>query len=568
MKKLMIYMKQYRGRALLAPLFKLTEAIFELFVPLVVADIIDNGIPAGDTNYIFKRGLVMIALGVTGFICALVAQYFAARSAVGFAADLRTALFKKIQAFSYSELDNIGTSTLITRLTSDVNQVQTGVNIALRLLLRSPFIVFGAMIMAFTVDVKSALIFVASIPLLTAVVVTIMAVTVPLYKKVQIKIDTVLRKTRENIHGVRVIRAFCKENDEINDFKAVNDELLLKQKHVGRIAALMNPLTFVIINCAIIAIIWFGGIRVNSGLLSQGEVIALYNYMSQILVELIKLANMIITINKALASAQRIEAVLSTETIKDTPNNNEKSGYYIEYKNVSFKYSKSGEYSLENVNLTVNKGETVGIIGSTGSGKSTLVNLLPHFYGSTNGTVLLAGKDVKTYSDEELRSKIGIVPQKNVLFKGTIRDNLLLGGKKCSDDEILKAVETAQATDVIESKGGLDAEVLQGGKNLSGGQKQRLCIARALVGNPDILIFDDSSSALDFVTESKLRNALGSLSHNPTIFIVSQRVSSVMNAEKIVVMDDGAIVGIGKHAELLESCEIYGEICRTQLKED
>lgn len=568
MKKLLVFMKQYRGRAVLAPLFKLTEAIFELFVPLVVADIIDNGILKGDTNYIFKRGLVMIALGIIGFLCALIAQYFAARSAVGFAANLRTALFKKIQSFSYSELDNIGTSTLITRLTGDVNQVQTGVNIALRLLLRSPFIVFGAMIMAFTVDVKSALIFVACIPLLTAVVVGIMAITVPLYKKVQIKIDSVLRKTRENIHGVRVIRAFCKENDEINDFKAQNNELLSKQKHVGRIAALMNPLTYVIINAAIIAIIWFGGIRVNSGSLSQGEVIALYNYMSQILVELIKLANMIITINKALASAQRIESVLSTETTKDKPNNSETSDYYIEYKDVSFKYSKSNEYSLENVNLTVNKGETVGIIGSTGSGKSTLVNLLPHFYGSTKGTVLLEGKDVKAYSDEELRNKIGVVPQKNVLFKGTIRENLLLGGKKCSEDEILEAVKTAQATDVIEAKGGLDAEILQSGKNLSGGQKQRLCIARALVGNPEILIFDDSSSALDFVTESKLRNALSSLQHKPTIFIVSQRVSSVMNADKIVVLDDGIVVGIGKHDELLEKCEVYAEICRTQLKED
>ncbi len=567
MKKLLKYMKKYRLRAVLAPLFKLIEATFELFVPLVVADIIDNGIPLGDTSYILKRGLLMAMLGVIGFLCALVAQYFSARVAVGFAANIRSALYKKIQGFSYNELDKIGTSTLITRLTGDVNQVQTGVNLALRLLLRSPFIVFGAMIMAFTVDVKSALIFVATIPLLTIIVVGIMRLTVPLYKKVQGKLDKVLLKTRENIHGVRVIRAFCKENDEISEFNNENNDLLKQQKFVGRISAFMNPLTYVVINSAVIAIIYFGGMQVYNGELTQGQVVALYNYMSQILVELIKLANMIITVNKALASASRIESVISVEATPDVPTE-EISDKYIEYRNVSFKYPGSNEYSLENINFSVNKGETVGIIGATGSGKSTLVNLLPLFYGSTEGAVLLDGKDVKSFDQKLLRKRFGIVPQKNVLFKGTIRENLLLGGKTASEEEINMAVKTAQASDVVERKGGLEADVEQNGRNFSGGQKQRLCIARALIGNPEILILDDSSSALDFATESRLRKALKSLSFNPTVFIVSQRVSSVMHADKIIVMDDGQAVGIGTHDQLINTSDVYSEICRAQLSKE
>lgn len=568
MKKLLKYMNEYKGRAVLAPLFKLTEAIFELLVPLVVADIIDNGIATGNVNYIIKRAVIMILLGVVGFICALTAQYFAAKSAVGFASNIRLALFDKIQSFNYTELDNIGTSTLITRLTSDVNQVQTGVNLALRLLLRSPFIVFGAMIMAFTVDVKSALIFVATIPLLTVIVVAVMAVTVPQYKNVQTKLDNVLLKTRENIIGVRVIRAFCKEKDEVKEFDNENNKLLNQQRYVGKIAALMNPLTYVVINSAVIAIIYFGSNRVYNGDLTQGQVVALYNYMSQILVELIKLANMIITVNKALASASRIESVLSVENEKDVLFESKPSGAYIEYCNVSFKYSKSNENSLENVNFTVNKGETVGIIGATGSGKSTLINLLPNFYGSTKGTVMLQGVDVKSIDKDELRNKIGIVPQKNVLFKGTIRENMLLGGKSADDNDIINALKVAQAYEIVQKKGGLDALIEQGGRNLSGGQKQRLCIARALISNPEILIFDDSSSALDFVTESKLRKALSNLSNNPTIFIVSQRISSVMHADKILVMDDGEIVGIGKHNELINNCNIYNEICASQLQKE
>lgn len=567
MKKLLKYMREYRLRAVLAPLFKLIEATFELFVPLVVADIIDNGIPSGDTSYIMKRGLLMALLGVIGFLCALVAQYFSARVAVGFAANIRSALYHKIQGFSYNELDKIGTSTLITRLSGDVNQVQTGVNLALRLLLRSPFIVFGAMIMAFTVDVKSALIFVAAIPLLAIIVVGIMRLTVPLYKKVQGKLDKVLLKTRENIHGVRVIRAFCKENDEISEFNNENNNLLKQQKFVGRISAFMNPLTYVVINSAVIAIIYFGGKQVYNGELTQGQVVALYNYMSQILVELIKLANMIITVNKALASASRIESVISVEVTPDAPTE-EISDKYIEYRNVSFKYPGSNEYSLENINFSVNKGETVGIIGATGSGKSTLVNLLPLFYGSTEGAVLLDGKDVKTFDQKLLRKSFGIVPQKNVLFKGTIRENLLLGGKIASEEEINLAVETAQASDVVERKGGLDADVEQNGRNFSGGQKQRLCIARALIGNPEILILDDSSSALDFATESRLRKALKNLSFKPTVFIVSQRVSSVMHADKIIVMDDGQAVGIGTHDELINTSDVYSEICRAQLSKE
>ncbi len=564
MRKLLPLIKEYRGRAILAPLFKLIEAIFELFVPLVVADIIDNGITSGDTNYIVSRGVLMIALGIIGFICALIAQYFSAKVAVGFAANVRSALFYKIQSFSFTQLDNFGTSTLITRLTGDVNQLQTGVNLALRLLLRSPFIVFGAMIMAFTVDVKSALIFVATIPALFLIVVVIMSITVPLYKKTQSNLDKVLLKTRENVVGAKVIRAFCKEQDEISEFNNQNETLLKLQLFVGRISALMNPLTYVVINLAVIVIVSFGAKQVYIGELTQGQVVALYNYMSQILVELIKLANLIITINKALASASRIESVMSEDNIK-TLCSDEQSDKYIEFKNVYFNYSNSNEYSLENINFTVNKGESVGIIGPTGSGKSTLINLLPCFYSATKGTVLLNGIDVNKIPKNELRSRIGIVPQKSVLFKGSIRDNLLLGGKKATYEELLIAVDTAVASEIIDKKGGLDALIEQGGRNLSGGQKQRLCIARALVGNPEILILDDSSSALDFATEAKLRNNINNLSYEHTVFIISQRVSSIMHCDKIIVIEDGKIVGIGKHDELKHQCNVYSDICSSQL---
>ncbi len=567
MKKLIPFLTEYRIRAILAPLFKLTEAIFELLVPLVVAKIIDYGIATGDVKYIISRGLLMVALGVIGFICALVAQYFSAITAVGFAANVRSALFKKIMSFSFTEIDNIGTSSLITRLTGDVNQLQTGVNIALRLLLRSPFIVFGAMIMAFTVDYKSALIFVATIPLLTLIVVVIMAITVPLYKKTQSRLDKVLLKTRENIHGAKVLRAFCKENDEIIEFDEQNTALLKMQKYVGKISSLMNPLTYVVINIAVIFIVSFGSKQVYIGDLTQGQVVALYNYMSQILVELIKLANMIITLNKTLASASRIESVLSVESTKDEPKTL-KSDSFIEFKNVYFKYSKSNEYSLENINFSVQKGETVGIIGPTGSGKSTLVNLIPNFYSATDGSVMIDGVDVKATLKSELMKKIGVVLQKSVLFKGTIRDNLLLGGKKADDNELMVAVDNAVATEIIAKKGGLDAFVEQGGKNFSGGQKQRLCIARALVGNPQIIILDDSASALDFASEAKLRKNISKLPFKPTVFIVSQRVSSVMNADKIIVLDDGQIVGIGKHSQLIKNCDVYKEICVSQLGEE
>lgn len=571
MKKLLKYMKPYRVEMVLGPLFKLTEALFELFVPLVVADIIDKGIGNGDKQFIISRGIFMAVLGIIGFICALIAQYFAAKASVGFAADLRSTLYKKINGFSYTDLDSIGTSTLITRITGDVNQVQTGVNLTLRLLLRSPFIVFGAMIMAFTVDVKSALIFAASIPILAVIVIAVMAVTVPLYKKIQLKLDRVTQNTRESLKGVRVIRAFRQEQKEIDEFSENNDSLTALQKFVGRISALMNPLTYVIVNAAVVAIIWVGGRRVYAGELTQGEIVALYNYMSQILVELIKLANMIITLNKAMASGSRIEAVLSHEVHTDTPSNcncvSDKNAA-VEFKNVSFKYNNAAEESLTDISFTAKHGERIGIIGATGSGKSTLVNLIPHFYGATAGTVLVNGRDVKSYDETRLRGMIGIVPQKSVLFKGTVRDNLLLGGKVASDEALWEALKTAQADEIVQNKGGLDAEVEQNGRNLSGGQKQRLCIARALVGNPEILILDDSASALDFKTEAALRHAMSSLPDKPTVITVSQRVPSVMNADRIIVMEDGVAVSIGTHSQLLDNCEIYADICRSQLEKE
>ena len=570
MKNLLKYMKRYRVEAILGPLFKLTEALFELFVPLVVADIIDKGIGLQDKSYIISRSLLMMALGVIGFICALVAQYFAAKASVGVACDLRSALFKKINSFSYTDLDTVGTSTLITRLTGDVNQVQTGVNLALRLLLRSPFIVFGAMIMAFTVDVESALIFAASIPILAVIVVAIMYLTVPMYKKVQAKADKLTLNTRESLKGVRVIRAFRQEPKEINEFEETNNSLTALQMLVGKISALMNPLTYVVVNSAVILIIYVGGRRVYNGTLTQGEIVALYNYMSQILVELIKLANMIMTINKALASSSRIDAILTRENCIEplSANKNITSTSAVEFKNVSFKYNGASEESLVNLNFTAEKGQKIGVIGATGSGKSTLVNLIPLFYGATSGSVLVNGKDVKAYNFEELRRKISVVPQKSVLFKGTVRDNLTLGGKTATDEELWLALKSAQAEETVASKGGLSAKIEQNGRNFSGGQRQRLCIARALVGNPDILILDDSASALDFKTEAELRKSLAHLPQNPTIFTVSQRVSSIMNCDKIICLDDGEAVGIGTHEELLNSCEVYAEICHSQLDKE
>ncbi len=571
MKKLLKHMKQYRLEAILGPFFKLTEAMFELFVPLVVADIIDKGIGNSDKSFVISRGILLAALGIIGFICALIAQYFAAKAAVGFATNLRSELYKKISGLNFTDLDDYGTSTLITRMTGDVNQVQTGVNLTLRLLLRSPFIVFGAMIMAFTVDARSALIFAASIPVLAVIVVAVMAVTVPLYKKIQQKADRLTLKTRESLKGVRVIRAFRQEQDEITEFGQCNDSLTALQQFVGKLSALMNPLTYAVVNAAIIAIIWVGGKRVYNGGLTQGEIVALCNYMSQILVELIKLANMIITINKALASGSRIEAVLSAESYKELPTDitvTSDADTAVEFKNVSFKYNKAGGESLTDISFSALKGERIGIIGATGSGKSTLVNLIPHFYGATKGAVLVNGTDVKTLDDLTLRKIIGTVPQKSVLFKGSIRDNLLLGGKTADDNELYRALEAAQAAEIVKNKGGLDAEVEQNGRNLSGGQRQRLCIARALVGDPQILILDDSASALDFKTEANLRKAISSLPQKPTVFTVSQRVSSVMNSDKIIVMDDGAAVGIGTHDELLESCPIYADICRSQLEKE
>ncbi len=570
MKNLLKYMKQYRVEAVLGPLFKLTEALFELFVPLVVADIIDKGIMNGDKQYIITRGLLMAALGIIGFICALVAQFFAAKASVGYATNLRNALYRKINSFSFTDIDTIGTSTLITRLTGDVNTVQTGVNLGLRLLLRSPFIVFGAMIMAFTVDVKSALIFAASIPVLAIIVVSVMAVTVPLYKKIQQKLDTVTLNTRESLKGVRVIRAFRQESETTHTFNQNNDQLNALQRTAGRVSALMNPLTYIVVNAAVIAIIWVGGHRVNEGSLTQGQIVALYNYMSQILVELIKLANMIMTVNKALASGSRINAVLSTDNFKNLPTaeNCTPQDFAIEFKNVSFKYDGDAENSLDKINFTASNGEHIGIIGATGSGKSTLVNLIPCLYGATEGLVAINGRDVKTIDRSQLCNEIGMVLQKSVLFKGTVRENLLLGGKTATDDELWEALANAQADEIVKTKGGLDAEIKQNGRNLSGGQRQRLCIARALVGNPKILILDDSASALDFKTEADLRKAMSSLPQNPTVITVSQRVSSVMNSDKIIVLDDGTAVGIGTHRELLDSCPIYADICRSQLEKE
>ncbi len=569
-----MYLRRYRKECVLAPLFKMLEATFELFVPLVVSSIIDIGIAGQDKGYIFKMCMMLILLAIIGLVCSITAQYFAAKAAVGCATGLRHHLFSHIQSLSFSELDTVGTSTLITRMTSDVNQVQNGVNLVLRLFLRSPFIVFGAMIMAFTIDVQAALVFVAAIPILAIIVFGIMFITRPMYKKVQSGLDKILGITRENLVGVRVIRAFNKENEEVRRFKQSNEQLNHLQKFVGKISGLMNPLTYVVVNVSIIVLIWIGAIRVNAGTLSTGQVIALYNYMSQILVELIKLANLIISVTKALACANRIDEIFCVQSemvngkidIKKQKDDNVQTPI-VEFKNVSLRYKGGGEEAISDINFKVNKGETIGVIGGTGSGKSSLIGLIPRFYDATKGEVLIDGVNVKEYTQESIRSKVAVVMQKALLFKGTIRDNVKWGKQDATDEEVMKALEISQAKEFVEKKDGvLDAFVDQAGKNLSGGQRQRLTIARAVVGQPDILILDDSSSALDFATDAALRNSIRNMTPSPTLFIVSQRAASMMHADKIIVLDDGMVTGIGTHKELLASCEVYQEIYHSQFK--
>lgn len=567
MKKLLVYLKDYIKESILGPLFKLLEALFELFVPLVIAAIIDTGIENGDKGYIIKMCLVLVLLGFVGLAFSITAQYFAAKASVGFVSKIRHVLFGHIQSLSYSELDQIGTSTLITRMTSDMNQVQNGMNLALRLLLRSPFVVFGAMIMAFTIDVPSAMIFVYVTIVLLIVVFGIMLGSIPLYKKVQQNLDAVMTVTRENLTGVRVIRAFCKEDEETDDFINKNNELTASQKFVGKISALMNPVTYIIINLAIIWLIHTGAVRVEAGILTQGAVVALYNYMSQILVELIKLANLIINITKSIACGNRIQAVLDIKPDLESGNCSCNEGS-VEFDHVNLRYKNAGADSLSDITFTAAKGETIGIIGGTGSGKSSLVNLIPRFYDAASGEVKVGGVNVKDMDVEQLREKIGVVPQKAVLFHGTIRENMQWGVTNASDDEIMEAIEAAQGLDVIKAKGGLECEIEQGGKNLSGGQRQRLTIARALVKKPEILILDDSASALDFATDAALRKSLRELDYHPTVFIVSQRTSSIQHADRIIVLDDGAAVGIGTHDELMKSCSVYQEIYNSQFKKE
>lgn len=566
MKNLLKYLHNYIKESILAPLFKMLEASFELFVPLVVAAIIDQGIKNADKSFILGRAMVLVALAVVGFISALTAQYFAAKAAVGFGKELRSDLYCHINTLSYSEIDKIGTSTLITRLTADVNQMQTAVNLFLRLFLRSPFIVIGAVVMAFTVDAKTALIFAVSIPLLAVVVFGIMFGSVPIYKKVQNRLDSVMRITRENLSGVRVIRAFNHEEKEIEDFNKCSEELKDMQLYGGKISAYLNPITYIIVNLSIVLIIYVGGIRVDTGRLSQGEVISLINYMSQVLVELIKLSNLIINLTKSIACGNRINDVFEIKSSVNDGEGAERSGNTaVEFENVSAVYSGSKEKSLEDLTLSVPKGATVGIIGATGSGKTTLVNLIPRFYDVGEGTLRVNGIDVKNYATEELRKLVGVVPQKAALVSGSVRENMQWGNPEATDEDIKSALKTAQALDFVEEKDGLDTEILQGGKNLSGGQLQRLTIARALVRKPQILILDDSSSALDFATDAALRRAIKTDTENMTVFIVSQRFSTIKNADIIVVLDDGKVCGIGKHDELFENCEEYRDICLSQL---
>ena len=576
MKQLMMYLKDYKKESILAPLFKLLEAFFELLVPLVMANIIDYGISNRNMGYIGKMGLLLLLLGVVGLASSITAQFFAAKAAVGFSTQLRQALFDHIEDLSFTDIDKAGTSTMITRMTSDVNQVQSGINMTLRLFLRSPIIVFGAMIMAFTIDVKCALIFVVAIPLLSVVVFGIILSTIPMYKKVQSKLDQVLGITRENLTGVRVIRAFHQEAKESDRFRENNEALSAMQIFVGKISACMNPVTYIIVNGAIIALIYTGAVQVNIGNLSQGEVVAIINYMNQILVELVKLANLIVTMTKALACAERVASVFDIgadaayvgaqdQKLADKV---DKSAPFLDFKHVSLTYQGAGAPTLQDMNFTVNRGDTVGIIGGTGSGKTSLVNLIPGFYPATEGEILLEGRDIRTMSDEELRGRIGVVPQKAVLFKGTIRSNLQWGKPDAAEEEMWKALELAQASEVVEGKDGkLDATVAQNGKNFSGGQRQRLTIARALVRNPEILILDDSASALDYATDAKLRAAIRTLEDKTTTFIVSQRASTIRHADKIIVLDDGEIAGMGTHDELLKDCTVYQEIYYSQYPE-
>ena len=573
MKSLLRYLGSYKKESILAPLFKLLEALFELFVPLVMARIIDIGIKNSDIGYILKMGGLLILLGIIGLVCSLTAQYFAAKAAVGFGTALRHDLFQHIQSLSYSEVDTVGTSTLITRMTSDINQVQAGVNLFLRLFMRSPFIVFGAMIMAFTIDWKAAMIFVITIPALSVVVFGIMLVSIPMYRKVQSRLDRVTQLTRENLVGARVIRAFNRQKDERENFTEANALLMKVQVFVGKITALLNPVTYIIINVAIVVLLWVGANQVNNGIILQGAVVALVNYMSQILVELVKLANLIINITKSLACANRIQNVMelkpslteySTTEVKETNSEN-----YIEFDHVTFAYQNAKEPSLSDISFKVKKGQTIGIIGGTGSGKSSLINLIPRFYDATKGKITVDGTDIKRYPLNQIRTMVGIVPQKAVLFKGTIAENMRWGKKDATEAEMMEALKTAQAAEVVEGKeGGLNADILQGGKNLSGGQRQRLTIARALVKKPEILILDDSASALDYATDAKLRKAIKKMDRNMTVFIVSQRSTTIQYADQIIVLDDGKMVGIGKHEELLRSCEVYQEIYYSQFPKE
>lgn len=565
MKSLLVYLKDYKKESFFAPLFKMLEAIFELIVPLVVASIIDNGILKKDYHKIIADVALLVLLAVVGMVAAITAQYFAAKAATGFGRNVRSDLFAKIQSLSFSEMDEAGASRLVTVMTNDTAQVQNGVNMALRLLLRSPFIVFGAMIMAFTVDVKCATVFAVAIPVLFIIVFLIIGYTTPRYKKIQNQLDSITLKTRENLIGSRVIRAFTQENKEIESFETQNTLFSHMQKAVGRISALMNPLTFIVINVAVIVLVYAGAIRVDSGRLSQGEVVALYNYMSQILVELIKLANIVITITKALACAGRIESILKIESsVCHNNNSGVCNSNAVEFDNVSLTYKNAAEESLSGISFAAEKGQVIGVIGGTGSGKTSLVSLIPHFYDATCGTVYVNGIDVKAQDDDLLKSKIGFVLQKAALFKGTVRDNLKWGSESASDEEMLAVLSQAQILDSVNEKGGLDAEIEQNGANLSGGQKQRLAVARALVRKPEILVLDDSSSALDFATEAAMRTAIAKLDYNPTVFIVSQRASSVMAADKIIVLDDGKCVGCGTHKQLLADCDVYKEIYASQ----
>ena len=580
MKMIMQFLKDYKKESILAPLFKMLEALLELFVPLVVAQIIDQGIYCQDRTYIVSRCLVLFGLAVAGLAFSVTAQYFAAKSAVGVSTAMRSKLFSHIQSFGYGEMDQIGSATLITRMTSDINQVQSGINMALRLFLRSPFVVLGSVVMAFTIDVKVALIFAVTVPLLAIVVFTVMAVTKPIYKNVQGSLDHILNITRENLTGVRVIRAFHQEENEKENFFAANDTLTGLQKFAGKISGLSNPVTFVIINMAVIVLVYVGALRVNTGALTQGEVVALYNYMSQILVELVKFANLIVTITKALASVNRIGDILHitpemkaghevSERNRENDLKKQDEIPLVEFQNVSFGYHESGEPAIHHISFQVKRGDTIGIIGGTGAGKSTLVNLIPRFYDVSEGTVLLDGKNVKEYSFEQLRKMISVVPQKAQLFAGTIESNLKMGCPGASKEELEQALEISQAKEFVDAReGGLNTVIEQGGKNLSGGQKQRLTLARALVRKSEILIMDDSASALDYATDAKLRKAIREMNPKPTVFIVSQRASSILNADQIIVLDDGEMVGIGTHDSLLQSCEIYREIYETQFKKE